>query len=139
MIQESQEWLRDSFSNHAELTAAGKTARVAVIRSIAERSREDAAARSYTEWLAEQIEPELPIETAVIRAYYLDGQSARQVSHTLSMDKRSVYRYINRGLEAMLPLAFGLDGLWNCTVKKGARTPADKREVCREGNDTTHR
>ena len=55
------------------------------------------------------------------------------------MDKRSVYRYINRGLEAMLPLAFGLDGLWNCTVKKGARTPADKREVCREGNDTTHR
>ena len=51
----------------------------------------------------------------------------------------SSVRLSNRGLEAMLPLAFGLDGLWNCTVKKGARAPADKREVCREGNDTTHR
>lgn len=91
MIQESQEWLRDFFSNHAELTAAGKTARVAVIRDIVERSREDATARPYVEWLAEQIEPDLPMETAAFRAYYLDGQTARQVSHVLSMDKRSVY------------------------------------------------
>ncbi|WP_305117482.1 hypothetical protein [Acutalibacter muris] len=112
MIQESQGWLRDFFSSHAELTAAGKTERVAVIRGIAEHSREDAAALSYTEWLAEQIEPDLPMEAAAFRAYYLDGQTARQVSHTLSMDKRSVYRCINRGLDAMLPLVFGLDGLF---------------------------
>ena len=112
MIQESQEWLRDFFSSHAELTAVGKAERVAVIRDIAERSREDTAALSYAEWLAGQIEPDLPIEAAVLRAYYLDGQTARQVSHTLSMDKRSVYRCINRGLDAMLPLVFGLEGLF---------------------------
>lgn len=133
MIQESQKWLRDFFSSHAELMAAGKAERVAVIRDIADRSREDAATRSYTEWLAQEIEPELPMETAVFRAYYLDGQTARQVSHTLSMDKRSVYRCINRGLEAMLPLVFGLDGLWNCTVKKGTRVPADKHETRWQG------
>lgn len=124
MIQESRTWLREFFSSHAELTAAGKAERVAVIRSIAERSREDAAARSYTEWLAREIEPDLPVEAAVFRAYYLDGQTARQVGRALSMDKRNVYRCINRGLDAMLPLVFGLDGLWNCTVKKGARVPA---------------
>lgn len=133
MIQESQEWLRDFFSSHAELTVSGKAECVAVIRGIAERFYEDAAARSYAEWLAEQIEPELPMEAAVFRAYYLDGQTARQVSRALSMDKRSVYRCINRGLEAMLPLAFGLDGLFNCTVKKGARMPADECAARREG------
>ncbi|MBD5161316.1 MAG: hypothetical protein HDT14_04730 [Oscillibacter sp.] len=67
------------------------------------------------EWLSGQIEPELPIEVQVFRACYLDGANrptARQVGRALSMDKRSVHRCICRTLEVMLPLAFGLDGLY---------------------------
>ncbi len=107
--------MREFFSSHRELTPEQKAERVAVIRSIAERSREDAAARSYTEWLAEQVEPELPTEVQAFRACYLDGASkptSRQMGRALSMDKRSVHRCIRRALEAMLPLAFGLDGLY---------------------------
>lgn len=131
--EESRVWLREFFSSHAELTAAGRTERIAVIRRIAERSRGDAVARSYTEWLAREIEPDLPVEAAVFRAYYLAGQTARQARRTLNMDKRSVHRCINRGLEAMLPLAFGLDGLFSSAElhrKKGTGMPADEREGC---------
>lgn len=114
-IREGQTWMREFFSGHRELTAAEKASCVAVIRSIAERSRVDAGARSYMEWLVEQVEPELPMEVQTFRACYLDGANrptARQVGRTLSMDKRSVHRCIRRALEAMLPLAFGMDGLY---------------------------
>lgn len=114
-IKEIQAWMREFFSGHRELTPEEKGQRTAAIRSIAERSREDAAARSCTEWLVDQVEPELPMEAQAFRAYYLDGANrptARQVGRALSMDKRSVHRCICRTLEAMLPLAFGLDGLY---------------------------
>lgn len=114
-IREGQTWMREFFSSHRELVPEEKADRVALIRSIAERSRADAEARSYVEWLAEQVEPELPMEVQAFRACYLDGVSrptSRQIGRALSMDKRSVHRCIRRTLEAMLPLAFGLDGLY---------------------------
>lgn len=114
-IEETQAWMREFFSTHRELTPAKKQQRTAAIRSIAERSREDADARSYTEWIVEQIKPALPMEAQVFRAYYLNGTSrptARQVGHDLNMDKRSVYRCIRRLLDTALPLVFGLDGLY---------------------------
>lgn len=108
-------WMKKFFSTHRKLTPEEKRQRTAAIRNIMERSREDTAARSYTEWLVEQIKPELPMESQVFRACYLDGASrptARQVGHDLSMDKRSVHRCIRRVLDAALPLVFGLDGLF---------------------------
>lgn len=114
-IEETQAWMRDFFSTHRELTPEEKRQRTAAIRGIAERSREDAAARSYTEWIVEQIKSELPMEAQVFRACYLGGASrptARQVGHDLNMDKRSVYRCICRVLDAALPLVFGLGGLY---------------------------
>ena len=60
----------------------------------------------------QQAKSDLPTEARVFRVYYLDGLTARQAGHALHMDKRSIYR-CNRGImEAMLPLAFGLDGLY---------------------------
>lgn len=86
--------------------------RVAAIRHIATQAREDAAERSHVEWLLRQIEPDLPAEAQIFRAYYLDGQTARSIGHRTYMDKRSVHRCNRRVLEAMLPLAFGLDGIY---------------------------
>lgn len=113
MIQtESQAWLRDFFSSHTELTIQEKDGRVAAIREIADHAREDASARSFVEWLVQQLETELPTEAQTFRAYYLDGLTARQAGRALHMDKRSVHRCNRRIMEAMLPLAFGLDGLY---------------------------
>ncbi len=112
MIEESQAWLRDFFSDLVELTAEEKQGRTAAIRGIAERSRTDSAAQSYVKWLVQQIEPDLPMEAQVSRVYYLDGQTARQVGRALCMDKRSIYRCICWGLDAMRPLVFGLDGIF---------------------------
>lgn len=114
-IEKTQAWMREFFFTHRELTPEEKQQRTAAIRSIAERSRADAAARSYTEWIVEQIKPGLPMEAQVFQACYLDGANrptARQVGHDLNMDKRSVYRCIRRLLDAALPLVFGLGGLY---------------------------
>ncbi len=107
MIQaESQAWLKNFFSSHAELTIQEKDERIAVLRGIANRAREDAAARSFMEWLVQQAETELPAEARVFKAYYLDGLTARQAGRALHMDKRSVHRCNRRIMEAMLPLAY---------------------------------
>lgn len=115
-LSECQRQMREFFSGLVELTSEEKASRVAVIWSIAERSWEDAEARSYVEWLVKQVEPELPTEAQAFRVCYLDGASrptARQMGRALCMDKRSVHRCICRILAAMLPLAFGLDGLFS--------------------------
>ncbi len=112
MIEESQAWMRDFFSSHTELNPEEKLQRVEAIRDIAERSREDAETQSYVEWLVQQVEIELPAEARVFRAYYWDGQTARLIGRRLHMDKRGVYRCNRRILEAMLPLVFGLGGIY---------------------------
>lgn len=56
-----------------------------------------------------------PEEAAVFRAYYLDGDAkptARQIGRRLCMDARTVHRYNRRILIAMLPVAFGVYGLF---------------------------
>lgn len=114
-IKEIQAWMREFFSTHRKLTPEEKRQRTAVIRSIAERCREDADARSYTEWIVEQLKSELPMEAQVFRACCLDGASrptSRQMGRDLNMDKRSIHRCICRLLDAALPLVFGLDGLY---------------------------
>ncbi len=112
MIEESQAWMREFFSSHTELNLKEKSKRVEAIRAIAEHSREDAETRSYVEWLVQQVEIELPTEARVFRAYYWDGQTARSTGRSLHMDKRSVYRCNRRMLGAMLPLVFGLGGIF---------------------------
>jgi|GEM_PF-5237551 len=111
-IEESRAWMKALFSNLRKLAPAEKNERVAIIRSIAVRAREDTAARSYVEWLVKQIERDMPTETRTFWACYLDGQTARSVGRAHHMDKRSVHRCNRRALEAMLPLVFGLGGIY---------------------------
>ena len=114
-ITESQAWIRGFFSGVTELTTEEKTRRVALVRSVAERARDNAEARSTVERWLEQVEPDMPQEAATFRAFYLDGETkptARQVGRSLCMDKTSVFRHNRRVLKAMLPAVFGLDGLF---------------------------
>ena len=48
-VTESQKWMRGVFLGLTELTPDEKAQHVDIIRSIAERSRKDAAAHSFTE------------------------------------------------------------------------------------------
>ena len=112
-LMTSREWLRDFFSGVRELTAEEKAERVQLLRKIAERARTDSAARLDVENWLQQASLDLPEEAAAFRAHYLEGLTARQISRALCMDKRTVHRHARRVLEAMLPVAFGLDGLFS--------------------------
>lgn len=111
-LKENQAWMKEFFSSHRELTLKEKAQRVSAIRTIAIQVREDADARSYVEWLVKQIERDMPTEAQIFQACYLNGQTARSVGRAYHMDKRSVHRCNRRALEAMLPLAFGLGGIY---------------------------
>ena len=105
-IAESQRWMREFFSGLRELTPETKASRMA---------RGDASARSTIEWALGHIAETMPAEASVFRATYLEGRTARSVGRDLHMDKRTVYRLNRRVLESMLPLLFGLDGIYEET------------------------
>ena len=111
-IAESQRWMRELFSGLRELTPETKASRVGIIRGMA---RGDASARSTIEWALGHIAETMPAEASVFRATYLEGRTARSVGRDLHMDKRTVYRLNRRVLESMLPLLFGLDGIYEET------------------------
>lgn len=93
----------------------GQKNRIAFLRALAELTRENAAARSIMEKLLDAVSGKRPEEVAVFRAYYLEGKkkpTARQIARCLCMDVRTVHRYNRRILIAMLPVAFGVEGLF---------------------------
>lgn len=72
--------------------------------------------------LLDAVEGKRPEEAAVFRAYYLEGErkpTARQIGRRLCMDVRTVHRYNRRILIAMLPVAFGVYGLFYPDVSQG--------------------
>lgn len=93
----------------------GQKNRIASLRALAELARENAAARSIVEKLLDAVGGKRPEEAAVFRAYYLEGKkmpTARQIARRLCMDVRTVHRYNRRILIAMLPVTFGVEGLF---------------------------
>lgn len=94
--------------------AEEKARRVAALRAVAQMSREDSTARAFILRLLQCVEREHPEAAATFRAYYLEGrhQSAREMGDVLCMDTTTVHRHNRRILEAMLPAAFGLAGIF---------------------------
>lgn len=98
-----------------ELTPGQKAQRVELLRAIAGRARENAATHDFIERLLTVCEKKLPDESETFRAVYLDGNtrpSARQVGRRLCFDVSSVHRHNRHVLEAMLPAAFGVYGVF---------------------------
>ena len=89
--------------------------------ALAELSRENSAARSIVEKLLDAVNIKHSEEAIAFRAYYLDGKkkpTARQISRRLYIDVRTVYKYNRRILIAMLPVAFGVYGLFYPDISK---------------------
>ena len=89
--------------------------RIAALRNLAERARENAAARGAVERLLTFAAQRHPEEVQTFRACYLDGEkrdSARQIGRRLCMDLCTVHRHNRRILGAMLPAAFGVCGVF---------------------------
>lgn len=98
-----------------ELTPGQKAQRVKLLRAIAGKARENTAARDFIESLLTVCVKKFPDESETFRAVYLDGDtrpSARQVGRRLCLDMRSVHRHNRHILEAMLPAAFGVYGVF---------------------------
>lgn len=98
-----------------ELTPGQKAQRVELLRAIAGKARENAAARDFIERLLTVCVRYRPYEVETFRAVYLDGDarpSAGAVGRRLCLDRRSVHRHNRHILEAMLPAAFGVYGVF---------------------------
>lgn len=105
----------ETLSTIWEAGEEGQRSRIEFLRAISELARENGAARSIAEKLLDAVGGKRPEEAAVFRAYYLKGKkkpTARQIARRLCMDVRTVYRYNRRILIAMLPVAFGVEGLF---------------------------
>lgn len=93
----------------------GRENRIACLRALAEIARENATARSaVTRWL-DEVEYKLPEEAITFRLYYLEGDarpSIKQLARCLYISTSTVNRHNKRILEAMLPLVFGIDGIF---------------------------
>ena len=105
----------ETISTIWEAGEEGQKNRIAFLRALAELTRENAAARSIVEKLLDAVSTKRSEEAAAFRAYYLEGKkkpTARQIARRLCMDVRTVYRCNRRILIAMLPVVFGVEGLF---------------------------
>lgn len=119
-----------------ELTPGQKAQRVKLLRAIAGKARENAAARDFIESLLTVCVKKFPDESETFRAVYLDGDtrpSARQVGRRLCLDRRTVHRHNRHILEAMLPAAFGVYGVFQTDSERerGNSMTEQEREFCR--------
>lgn len=107
-----------------ELTPGQKAQRVKLLRAIAGKARENAAARDFIERLLTVCVRYRPYEVETFRAVYLDGDarpSAGAVGRRLCLDRRSVHRHNRHILEAMLPAAFGVYGVFQTDSERERR------------------
>lgn len=100
------------------------------MRALAELARGNHIAYACTERLLQCVERKLPDEAITFRMYYLTEdkrQTAKEVGRRLFIDHRTVYRHNRRVLMAMLPAAFGVDGVFrsmaDIPVGKAATDP----------------
>ena len=97
----------------------GHENRIALLRALAELARENNRARNALEPMLSHIEGRMPEEVKTFRAVYMEGASrlsGREIGRRFCMDARTVHRHNRRVLEAMLPLAFGIDGIFSWAV-----------------------
>lgn len=105
----------ETISTIWEAGEEGQRNRIAFLRALADLARGNAAARSIAEKLLDAVGGKRSEEAAVFRAYYLEGEkkpTARRTARRFCMDVRTVHRYNRRILIAMLPVAFGVEGLF---------------------------
>lgn len=95
---------------------------VAIVRALAELSRENSVAREYLERRLEAVARSLPDEVETFRACYLDGhrrESARQIGRRLHIDMSTVHRHNRRVMEALLVYVFGIYGVFQEKASRG--------------------
>ena len=88
---------------------------VAIVRALAELSRENSVAREYLERRLVGVAHSLPSEVETFRAYYLNGcrpESARQIGRRLHIDTSTVHRHNRRVMEELLVYVFGIYGVF---------------------------
>ena len=95
---------------------------VAIVRALAELSRENSVAREYLERRLVGVARSLPSEVETFRAYYLDGdqrESARQIGRRLHIDTSTVHRHNRRVMEELLVYVFGIYGVFQDRAGRG--------------------
>lgn len=84
-----------------------------VVRSLAERARQNAAVRRELAQMLERVSDQSAAE--VFRAYYLEGQSARALANRFFVDKRTVFKQLLRVCDQLRIMLFGVDALFDLT------------------------
>ena len=114
-LETSRKWLQSFFATVKELSPEAKRQRIGIIRRIAENARSNSTAAKSIKYLFANVALDLPEESKTFRAYYLEGDikpSARSIGRNIHIDKATVHRHNHRVLEAMLPVMFGIDGVF---------------------------
>ena len=115
-----------------EVEPEARENRIAFLRALTELARENNIARAWIERLLQRVERRLPDEAITFRACYLEGderQTAKEVGRRLFIDHRTVYRHNRRVLRAMLPAAFGVDGVFSLMLIYPRGKPPQARKV----------
>lgn len=84
-----------------------------VVRSLAERARQNAAVRRELAQMLERVSDQSAAE--VFRAYYLEGQSARALARRFFVDKRTVFKQLLGVCDQLRITLFGIDALFDLT------------------------
>lgn len=85
-----------------------------VVRSLAERARQNAAIRQELARMLDGIKDQSAAE--VFRAYYLEGPdqpSARALANRFFVDKRTVFKQLLRVCDQLRIMLFGIDALFD--------------------------
>ena len=95
-------------------TSEARRAQLQVVRSMAERARQDAAIRQELIRLLEVVQDQGAAD--VFRAYYLEGPeqpSARSFANRFFMAKRTVFKQLLRVCDQLRIMLFGIDALFD--------------------------
>ena len=85
-----------------------------VIRSLAERARQNTVIRREFSRMLEGVKDQGAAE--VFRAYYLEGPeqpSARSLANRFFVDKRTVFKQLQRVFDQLRIMLFGIDALFD--------------------------
>ena len=95
-------------------TSEARRDQMRVVRSLAERARQNAAVRREFSRMLEWVKDQGAVE--VFRAYYLDGPeqpSARSLANRFFVDKRTVFKQLQRVFDQLRIMLFGIDALFD--------------------------
>lgn len=96
----------------AELcTPEAREDQLRAVRTLAERARQSAVVRRELARMLEGVSDQDAAE--VFRAYYLEGQSARDLASHFFVDKRTVFKQLLRVCDQLRIMLFGVDALFD--------------------------